>query len=160
MDENVSALETGADDFLIKPVSVRESMARLKSVLRSYQEKDVRVVGDPSLDRESMEISIGTERKKLGPRELDLLSHLMDHSGRVFSRDELLESVWGPWEVDDHRAVDIYLLATPREDRIVPFATSVVAYPQRTRVCFRQFGRPKSRDVESRFQIAEKVLRE
>jgi DNA-binding response OmpR family regulator len=56
-----------------------------------------------------MEISLGAERKKLSPKEFNLLAHLMNSPGRVFSREELLESVWIPWEIEDRRIVDVYI---------------------------------------------------
>jgi DNA-binding response OmpR family regulator len=58
-----------------------------------------------------MEVSVeaGAERKKLTKKEFDLLGYLMDNPGRVFSREELLERVWVPWEIDERRVVDVYI---------------------------------------------------
>jgi DNA-binding response OmpR family regulator len=56
-----------------------------------------------------MEAGVGAERKKLSPTEFNLLCHLMDHPGRVFNREELLENAWVPWEIDDYRVVDVYI---------------------------------------------------
>ncbi|MEI9977660.1 MAG: winged helix-turn-helix domain-containing protein [Edaphobacter sp.] len=113
LDDKVRALDLGADDFLLKPISSRELLVRINAVLRShmpaYPEDKVQTLGELSLYREAMEISVGRERKKLSPKEFDLFCCLMDHPGRVFSREELLESVWIPWEIEDRRVVDVYI---------------------------------------------------
>jgi two-component system, OmpR family, response regulator VicR len=113
LDDKVNALELGADDFLLKPISSRELLVRLSAALRSYmppfEEDDVKMLGDLALYSEAKEISIGKERKKLSPKEFDLLCFLMDHPGQVFSREELLENVWIPWEIEDRRVVDVYI---------------------------------------------------
>ena len=113
LDDKVRALDLGADDFLLKPISSRELLVRINAVLRShmpvYLEDKVQTLGELSLFREAMEISVGKERKKLSPKEFDLLSCLMDHPGQVFSREELIESVWIPWEIEDRRVVDVYI---------------------------------------------------
>jgi two-component system, OmpR family, response regulator VicR len=113
MDEKVSALLSGADDFLLKPISARELFVRVGAVLRSHTtdtvEEDVQTLGTLSLFRESMEICVGSEKKKLSQTEFNLLSYLMDHPGRVFNREELLEKAWVPWKIEDRRVVDVYI---------------------------------------------------
>jgi DNA-binding response OmpR family regulator len=112
-DDIVTALDSGADDFMLKPVSPRELLVRLKATLRSqtivFPEEEVRTLGALSLYREGMEISLGAERKKLTPKEFNLLALLMTSPGRVFSREELLESVWIHWEIEGRRIVDVYI---------------------------------------------------
>jgi DNA-binding response OmpR family regulator len=54
-------------------------------------------------------VDLRADRKSLSPKEFELLDYLMNNPGRVFSREELLEHVWGPWEVDDRRVVDVYI---------------------------------------------------
>jgi DNA-binding response OmpR family regulator len=114
VDDRVSALELGADDFLVKPISSRELLARLQAVLRADTrfavEEDIRSFGSLSLYKGLMEVSIGNDRKKLSLTEFNLLSYFMDHPGEVLSRDRLLENVWIPWEIDDRRVVDVYVL--------------------------------------------------
>jgi two-component system, OmpR family, response regulator VicR len=114
VDDRVSALELGADDFLVKPISSRELLARLQAVLRADTsfavEEDIRSFGSLSLYRGLMEVSIGNDRKKLSLTEFNLLSYFMDHPGQVLSRDRLLENVWIPWEIEDRRVVDVYVL--------------------------------------------------
>jgi DNA-binding response OmpR family regulator len=113
LDDKVRALDLGADDFLLKPISSRELLVRINAVLRSHipacPKDNVQTFGELSLYREAMEISVGKERKKLTPKEFDLLRCLMNHPGQVFSREELLERVWIPWEIEDRRVVDVYI---------------------------------------------------
>jgi DNA-binding response OmpR family regulator len=112
-EDAASALDSGADDFLLKPISSRELLVRINAVLRSYAmntaEEHIQTLGTLSLLREAMEVSVGAERKKLSPTEFNLLSYLMDHPGRVFNREELLENAWVPWEIEDRRVVDVYI---------------------------------------------------
>jgi two-component system, OmpR family, phosphate regulon response regulator PhoB len=113
LDDMVTALDSGADDFLLKPVSPRELLVRLEATLRSqtivFPEEEVRTLGALSLYREGMEISLGGERKKLSPKEFNLLALLMTSPRRVFSREELLESVWISWDIEGRRIVDVYI---------------------------------------------------
>jgi two-component system, OmpR family, phosphate regulon response regulator PhoB len=114
VDDRVSALEFGADDFLAKPISPRELLARLQAVLRADTsfavEEDIRSFGSLSLYPRIMEVSIGNDRKKLSLTEFNLLSYFKDHPGQVLSRDRLLENVWIPWEIEDCRVMDVYVL--------------------------------------------------
>ncbi len=114
LDDRVAALEAGADDFLLKPISARELHARFLALLRSQQathpEEDPQQLGALQLHREGMEIAIGEQRTKLSPREFGLLAYLMDRPGHVLSREELLENLWYPaGEVEDRRVVDVYI---------------------------------------------------
>jgi DNA-binding response OmpR family regulator len=111
-EEKTAALDAGADDFLLKPISSRELLARVNAVLRInsvFAGEEPITVGDLMLHRNPMEISIGSERKTLSGKEFSLLNHFMSNPGRVFSRDELLESVWVPWEIKERRVVDVYI---------------------------------------------------
>jgi two-component system response regulator VicR len=114
VDDRVTALELGADDFLVKPISSRELLVRLLAVLRADTsfavDEAVKSLGSLCLYIELMEATIGTGRKKLSPTEFNLLSYFMDHPGQVLSRDRLLENVWIPWEIEDRRVVDVYVL--------------------------------------------------
>jgi two-component system, OmpR family, response regulator VicR len=121
MDDKVEALESGADDLLLKPVSARELQARIGAILRAHAVDDrgnTKTLGKLELHPETMEISTGADRKKLTPKEFEVLGYLMDNPGRVFSRNQLLEAAWIPWEVEDRRVVDvcIYRLREKIED--------------------------------------------
>ncbi|NNE54144.1 MAG: phosphate regulon transcriptional regulator PhoB [Sulfitobacter sp.] len=108
----VRGLETGADDYVTKPYSLRELMARVRTQLRRTRPAltGVRLVhGDLSLDPEQHRVSRGDKELKLGPTEYRLLLTLMERPGRVFSRDQLLDQVWGRDIYVDARTVDVHI---------------------------------------------------
>lgn len=110
--DTVRGLETGADDYVIKPYSVRELMARARTQLRR-----TRAVGagstltfeDIVLDPVNHRVSRNMQELKLGPTEFRLLSRLMERPGRVFSRNQLLDLVWGCDVFVDTRTVDVHV---------------------------------------------------
>jgi DNA-binding response OmpR family regulator len=115
LDHKVDALDAGADDFLQKPISTRELLARMEAVLRSplcqlAEEEEIQALGDLLLYRDGMEVSLSGKRTKLTPTEFNLLAYFMDQAGHVLSRDELLENVWFPHsDIADRRVVDVYI---------------------------------------------------
>jgi two-component system, OmpR family, phosphate regulon response regulator PhoB len=139
-DDKVTALESGADDFLLKPISPRELLVRLAAILRAqavvFPEEHIQTLGVLSLYRDVMEISVGAgaEPKKLSPKEFNLLGYLMDNPGHVFSKEELLESVWVPWEVDDRRVRGRLYPAPSGEDRSGFIPASLATYAERSRI--------------------------
>ena len=110
--DTVRGLETGADDYVIKPYSVSELMARVRTQLRRTGPA-VAGVGlvfeDISLDPESHRVSRDHHQLSLGPTEFRLLSRLMERPGRVFSREQLLDLVWGRDVFVDARTVDVHI---------------------------------------------------
>ena len=110
--DKVRGLETGADDYVIKPYSVVELMARLKAHLRRVRPASSGVVlewGYIRLDPETHRVSRGGAMLKLGPTEFRLLSTFLEKPGRVFTRDQLLDRVWGPDIYVDTRTVDVHI---------------------------------------------------
>ena len=100
--DRIVGLEMGADDYLPKPFSVRELVARVKAILRRVDNQDnqpvdenIIHVGDMTLEYEKRDITIGGKHVDLTAREFDLLWHFARHPGQVFSRTQLLDSVWG-----------------------------------------------------------------
>jgi two-component system phosphate regulon response regulator PhoB len=124
--DKVRGLETGADDYIIKPYSVAELMARLRAHLRRVhpaQAGEVLEWQDIRLDPETHRVTRAGAGLKLGPTEFRLLSCLMERPGRVFSREQLLDRVWGRDIYVDSRTVDVHvgrlrkaLMATGGED--------------------------------------------
>ncbi|MEL6609196.1 MAG: phosphate regulon transcriptional regulator PhoB [Pseudomonadota bacterium] len=110
--DKIRGLETGADDYVVKPYSVVELMARVKSQLRRVRPSTVGAqlrFGDIVLDSETYKVSRGDQALKLGPTEFRLLSTFMEKPGRVWSREQLLDRVWGRDIYVDTRTVDVHV---------------------------------------------------
>jgi two-component system, OmpR family, phosphate regulon response regulator PhoB len=110
--ERVRGLSIGADDYIVKPFSVPELMARVRALLRRARPDRVAallVAGDLALDRENWRVSRGDRNVHLGPTEFRLLEYLMAKPGRVFSRAQLLDSIWGFSAEIDERTVDVHV---------------------------------------------------
>jgi len=108
----VQGLDAGADDYLVKPFSTAELLARIRSVLRrkAPQVLDAMVqVGSLKLDPVTMRVSAGACQIKLGPTEFKLLRFLMNHPERVHSRSQLLDRVWGDHVFIEERTVDVHV---------------------------------------------------
>lgn len=122
--ERVRGLATGADDYIVKPFSVPELMARVRALLRRASPErlaDMLAFGDLELDREKKRVSRSGRKVELGPTEYRLLEFLMERPGRVFTREQLLDGVWGSEIYIDERTVDVHVgrlrkaLNRPRE---------------------------------------------
>ncbi len=110
--ERVRGLSTGADDFVVKPFSVPELMARVKAMLRRANPHKISALlkaGDIELDRETRRAHRNGREVRLGPTEYKLLEFLMSAPGRVFSREQLLDGVWGHDNYVDERTVDVHI---------------------------------------------------
>jgi two-component system phosphate regulon response regulator PhoB len=110
--ERVRGLATGADDYIVKPFSVPELLARIRALLRRARPERVAEVlsaGDIELDREKKRVSRSGREISLGPTEFRLLEFLMQSPGRVFSREQLLDGVWGRDVYIDERTVDVHV---------------------------------------------------
>ena len=110
--DRVRGLDTGADDYLSKPFSMAELSARIRAVLRRIRpglaEDRVRR-GDITIDRVAHRVKRGGRDVHLGPTEFRLLDYLMQHPGRVFSREQLLDAVWGSDVYVEARTVDVHI---------------------------------------------------
>ncbi len=110
--ERVRGLQTGADDYIVKPFSVPELVARVRALLRrAAPGRDAARLsaGDLELDRDTWRVQRAGRTVHLGPTEFRLLEHLMARPGRVFSRAQLLDSVWGLTAEIDERTVDVHV---------------------------------------------------
>lgn len=110
--DKVRGLETGADDYVVKPYSVIELMARVRSQLRRVRPSTVGLrleFDDIVLDAESHKVTRAESELKLGPTEFRLLSTFMEKPGRVWSREQLLDRVWGRDIYVDTRTVDVHI---------------------------------------------------
>ncbi|MEL7303002.1 MAG: phosphate regulon transcriptional regulator PhoB [Pseudomonadota bacterium] len=110
--DRVRGLGTGADDYVVKPFSLPELMARVHAILRrSAPERmsDVLNIDDIILDRTAHRVTRGPRNVRLGPTEFRLLEFLMESQGRVLSRAQLLDRVWGRDAFVDERTVDVHI---------------------------------------------------
>jgi len=110
--DRVRGLETGADDYVIKPYSLVELMARVRALLRRTRPSTVGErleYGDIVLDAETHRVTRGEKPLKLGPTEFRLLTTFMEKPGRVWSREQLLDRVWGREIYVDTRTVDVHI---------------------------------------------------
>jgi len=128
--DKVLGLEMGADDYVAKPFSVRELLARVRAVLRRYEsapEKDKQKIfrhGELFIDHDAHEVAVGNRKVTLSPTEFRLLWFLTKNPGRVFTREMLLDRVWGDDTFVEPRTVDVHIrrlrsqiepdLSTPR----------------------------------------------
>ncbi len=111
-DDRVRGLDTGADDYITKPYSVSELLARIKANLRRVRPSSVGQVlevGDLRLDAEGHRVYRAGSELRLGPTEFRLLSTFMEKPGRVWSREQLLDRVWGRDIYVDSRTVDVHI---------------------------------------------------
>jgi two-component system phosphate regulon response regulator PhoB len=110
--DRIRGLDTGADDYIVKPFSTVELSARIRAVLRRLRpglaEDRVRR-GDLVIDRVAHRVKRGGKEIHLGPTEFRLLDYLMQHPGRVFSREQLLDAVWGSDVYVEARTVDVHI---------------------------------------------------
>lgn len=111
-EDRVRGLDTGADDYMAKPLSVAELMARIKAVLRRARPAiagEVASLGDISLDRGVRRVRRAGREVRLGPTEFRLLDCLLRRPGRVFTREQLLDMVWGRDVYVEPRTVDVHV---------------------------------------------------
>ena len=117
--DKVMGLEVGADDYITKPFSMRELMARVRAMLRRAEMADsdaatvgggrILASGSLRMDLEAHRALLGGEPLDLKPKEYDLLAFMMSHPGRAFTRDQLLDQIWGDDFVGDPRTVDVHI---------------------------------------------------
>jgi DNA-binding response OmpR family regulator len=127
ISDRVVGLDAGADDYLIKPFSIEELLARIRAHLRRNHEEDPDVLQfeDLSLNRRTHEVHRGKRLIELTAKEFDLLDYLLVHSRQVVTRDRILEQVWGYDFMGDSNIIEVYIrylrlkLETNNEKRLI-----------------------------------------
>ncbi|WP_079210670.1 response regulator transcription factor [Brucella pituitosa] len=111
IEDRVSALDLGADDYLVKPFDFRELEARVRVLLRrnSGETTNIIVCGNLQLDRHSRNVRIGNREVQLKRREIAILEVLASRPGRLFSKDDLMDTLFGFDEGVNHNAVELYI---------------------------------------------------
>jgi two-component system phosphate regulon response regulator PhoB len=110
--DRVAGLDAGADDYIAKPFSTKELLARVRAVLRRRSPEPIGKaisIGGLSLDPETYRVTFNEQSLKLGPTEFKLLHYFMGHSERVHSRGQLLDQVWGDHVYIEERTVDVHV---------------------------------------------------
>ena len=112
--DKIVGLEMGADDYLAKPFNVRELLARMKAVLRRYRhdgdQEDGRIVsGEMVIDSVKRKVSVRDKEVILTGKEFELLLHMANSPGRIFTREKLLEDIWGYDYIGEDRTVDVHI---------------------------------------------------
>ena len=110
--DKITGLDYGADDYVTKPYSMPELLARVRAVLRRTQPgilEDIIRQGDIEIDTKAFRVRRGETEVHLGPTEFRLLDHFMRHPGRVYSREQLLDAVWGREVYVEARTVDVHI---------------------------------------------------
>jgi len=129
-DDRVTGLDIGADDYLVKPFSIPELFARIRALLRRTDSNVLSnsvTVGDLDIDTKAHRVSRAEQEIHLGPTEFRLLEHFMRRPGQVFSREQLLDAVWGHDVYVEARTVDVHIgrlrKALKMADRTDPIRT-------------------------------------
>lgn len=133
VSDRVTGLDAGADDYVVKPFSIEELLARIRARLRTTQEtnEDILQFEDLSLNRRTREVFRGKRAIELTAKEFDLLLYLLSHPRQVFTRDQILERVWGYDFLGDSNIIEVYIrylrlkLEENQEKRLIHTARGV-----------------------------------
>lgn len=156
-NDRVQGLELGADDYITKPFAMRELLARVKAVLRRFERPEatsassVLRIDALEIDGNSMQLRVKNELVTTTATEFRLLEYLARHPGRVFSRDHLLDAVWGDARFVTPRSVDVYVRRIREKIEVDP---EMPRYLKTMRGAGYRFDLPKGREAMSAMETA------
>lgn len=108
--DKVSALDQGADDYLVKPFEIEELLARMRAVLRKRKQlPKIITLDEIVLDPDSRSVRVAGHEVELSAKEFDLLRYLMENQGIVLTRDRIVDHIWGADYIGDRKVVDVYI---------------------------------------------------
>ncbi|WP_248928290.1 response regulator transcription factor [Paenibacillus hamazuiensis] len=107
----IKGLQLGADDYLVKPFDPQELVLRVKALLKRYKIASAQtvMVADLYMNRSTYDVTLGSERFALPLKEFELLFRLASYAGHIFTREQLIEQIWGPDYEGDERTVDVHI---------------------------------------------------
>lgn len=161
-DDRVMGLELGADDYIVKPFAVRELLARIRAVLRRTETNEgteaspaVLTIEDLQIDSGSMQVRVRGGLITTTTTEFRLLDYLARHPGRVFSRDQLLDAVWGDARFVTPRSVDVYVRRLREKIEVEP---DTPRYLKTLRGAGYRFDVPAARQPEAVHELVPQAV--
>lgn len=124
-DEMVAGLRLGADDYIPKPFSMKNVIARIEAVLRRVKPAAVAAAESVVCDRATLTCTVDGSEVKLPRKEFEILAFLLDHPGRIFTREELMQQIWPENVIVLDRAVDVHIARLRR--KIAPYGKQIVS---------------------------------
>lgn len=128
VEDKVSGLDLGADDYITKPFDVKELLARIRARTRTSKDSRQHIlsVGDIELDKSQQKLECGDSGVKLGNKEFQLMEYLMGNAGHILTKDMLVSKIWGPDDVSEYNNVEVYISFLRKKLKFVKSKAQIV----------------------------------